>query len=220
MDAAREGDLRRVSRDDVAQIADKVPLHSPDDTDWTDELKQKTSDLSSGRWLYLILLLVLVVEQAMAVRLSYHAQPGELEAPRADGRRGPAPRRRDDARGVRWRKNYHRGHREHRAEKGRAEQTDDSKQNLFLLCLYSSVFSVSSVVNVFFPKRKRELLMNPNGVTLESEFVFRRLSESFAGFAADVWASVPKWLLLVLAAAAAGACSCASPSATRPSRPS
>ncbi len=80
VDAAREGDLRRVTRDDVAQYAEKVPMHSPDDAGWLDELKQKTTDLSSTRWLYLVILLVLVVEQAMAVRLSYHGRSNDLEA--------------------------------------------------------------------------------------------------------------------------------------------
>ncbi|MCS7270550.1 MAG: hypothetical protein NZ703_05650, partial [Gemmataceae bacterium] len=41
-------------------------------------LKQKPMDLSSGRWLYLFILLILVLEQAMAVRLSYHSRPEDV----------------------------------------------------------------------------------------------------------------------------------------------
>jgi hypothetical protein len=79
VDAQREGDLRRVHRDDVTQQAPGAAVHSPDDTGWLDELKQKQTDLSSNRWIYLIILLVLVAEQAMAVRLSYHTRPEDLE---------------------------------------------------------------------------------------------------------------------------------------------
>lgn len=79
VDANHEGDLRRANSDDIAQMSEKSPLHSPDDLNWTDALQQKPSDLSSGRWLYLMLILILVVEQLMAVRLSHHSHPGELE---------------------------------------------------------------------------------------------------------------------------------------------
>jgi hypothetical protein len=75
----REGDLRRVMKDDVTQQAPGAALHSPEDTGWMDELKQKQSDLSSNRWIYLIILLVLIAEQAMAVRLSFHTRPEDLE---------------------------------------------------------------------------------------------------------------------------------------------
>jgi hypothetical protein len=79
VDAQREGDLRRVHRDDVTQQAPGAAVHSPDDPGWLEELKQKQTDLSSNRWIYLIILLVLVAEQAMAVRLSYHTRPEDLE---------------------------------------------------------------------------------------------------------------------------------------------
>ena len=36
--------------------------------------------MSSGRWIYLVILLVLILEQAMAVRLSYHTRPEDLDA--------------------------------------------------------------------------------------------------------------------------------------------
>ena len=44
-----------------------------------DALKQKPTDMSSGRWLYLVILLVLIAEQAWAVRISYHTKPEDLE---------------------------------------------------------------------------------------------------------------------------------------------
>ncbi|MDB5312306.1 MAG: hypothetical protein JWO38_6508 [Gemmataceae bacterium] len=80
LDADREGDLRRANRDDLAQLAPNVPIHSPEDTSWVVALKQKRDDFSTRRWLYLFILLVLVAEQAMAVRLSFHTRPEDLDA--------------------------------------------------------------------------------------------------------------------------------------------
>lgn len=80
VDAQREGNLRRVSREDLAQSAPKVPVHSPDDTSWVNNLKQKRDDFSTRRWLYLFILLVLIAEQAMAVRLSFHTRPEDVES--------------------------------------------------------------------------------------------------------------------------------------------
>ena len=79
VDAAAEGDLRRTNTDDLATQTNKVPLHNTEDLGWVDEFKQKPSDLSSGRWLYLLILLVLIAEQAWAVRISYHTKPEDLE---------------------------------------------------------------------------------------------------------------------------------------------
>src|SRR5262245_48813570 len=42
--------------------------------------------------------------------------------------------------------------------------------------------------------------MNPNDTTKETEFIFRRLGDSFQQFVTDLWQSVPL-VLLVLAAA-------------------
>ena len=80
VDALAEGDLRRANTDDLATQTNKTPLHNTDDLSWVDEFKQKPSDLSSGRWLYLMLLLLLIAEQAWAVRTSYHSKPEDLEA--------------------------------------------------------------------------------------------------------------------------------------------
>jgi hypothetical protein len=80
VDALAEGDLRRANTDDLATQTNKAPLHNTEDLGWIDDLKQKPTDLSSGRWLYLLILLVLIAEQAWAVRISYHTKPEDLEA--------------------------------------------------------------------------------------------------------------------------------------------
>jgi len=80
-DTEREGDLKRTSTDDFKAAAKSVEeVHSPDDDRWLDRLEQRPSDLSSGRWIFLLILMVLVFEQAMAVRLSYHRKPDDLLA--------------------------------------------------------------------------------------------------------------------------------------------
>jgi hypothetical protein len=80
IDTAVEGDLRRANGDDLKTIAKGAEVHSPEETGWLDSLKQKQTDLSSSRWIYLMILLVLIAEQAMAVRLSHHSRPEDLEA--------------------------------------------------------------------------------------------------------------------------------------------
>jgi hypothetical protein len=79
VDALNEGDLRRANTDDLAALTNKAPLHNTEDLSWIDDLKQKPTDLSSRRWLYLMILLVLVAEQAWAVRTSYHNKPEDLD---------------------------------------------------------------------------------------------------------------------------------------------
>ena len=71
IDAVREGDLRRASRDDVLRAAAAAGVHSPADGGWLEALKNKKTDLSESAWLFAVLLLVLLAEQAMAVRLSH-----------------------------------------------------------------------------------------------------------------------------------------------------
>ncbi len=80
VDAAREGDLRRANTDDLGTWTNKAPLHNTEDLSWIDDFKQKPTDLSSRRWLYLLILLLLIAEQAWAVRISYHTRPEDLEA--------------------------------------------------------------------------------------------------------------------------------------------
>ncbi|HEY2784912.1 MAG TPA: BatA domain-containing protein [Fimbriiglobus sp.] len=85
VDTPREGDLRRAAKDDLAQYAPAmsgdnptVQLHSAADKSWTEQLKNKRRDLSDLTVLFLVLLLLLVAEQALAVRLSYHAVDDQL----------------------------------------------------------------------------------------------------------------------------------------------
>jgi hypothetical protein len=79
IDSQREGDLKRATSDDLAQNAPKVPVHSAEDSSWVNLLKQKRDDFSTRRWLYFFILLVLIAEQAMAVRLSFHTRPEDIE---------------------------------------------------------------------------------------------------------------------------------------------
>ena len=79
VDTAAEGDLRRASRDDIESAAPGALLHSPG-SGLADLLKEKKSDLSESPWFYLLILLVLIAEQAMAVRLSYHLSGNEAAA--------------------------------------------------------------------------------------------------------------------------------------------
>ena len=82
VDAQAEGDLRRAQREKLEANrfasdprAGKVHLWSPGDT--YDALKNRLPDASESPWLYLVFLLVLVAEQALAVHLSYHLRGDE-----------------------------------------------------------------------------------------------------------------------------------------------
>ena len=79
VDALAESDLRRASKEDLDSVAPNVPLHIPDDQTYASVLTEKKSDLSESIWLFLVFVIVLLVEQAMAVRLSYHTR-GERTA--------------------------------------------------------------------------------------------------------------------------------------------
>ena len=85
IDAVHEGELLRASTDDIAQQSPGVEIHAPDETDWIDKLKNKKTDLTELGWLFLVFMLVLLMEQAMAVRLSYNANADGLgnQAPSA-----------------------------------------------------------------------------------------------------------------------------------------
>jgi hypothetical protein len=109
-DTEKEGDLRRTSSDDFTAVAEGATVHAFTE-DYGRELEQRPTDMSSGRWIFLVILLVLVFEQAMAVRLSYHRKADDLEAyapsaaaamagrtavPVGDVERAPAPADPDD----------------------------------------------------------------------------------------------------------------------------
>ncbi|MFL5342230.1 MAG: BatA domain-containing protein [Gemmataceae bacterium] len=74
IDALAESDLKRASRDDLDSVAPGASLHKPGDDSLAAALKQKKTDLSESVWLFLLFMLVLAVEQAMAVRLSFHTR--------------------------------------------------------------------------------------------------------------------------------------------------
>jgi len=77
VDSQVEGDLRRTSREKLEANrfasdprAGKVSLWSPGDN--YDSLKNRIPDASESPWLYLIFLIILIAEQALAVHLSFH----------------------------------------------------------------------------------------------------------------------------------------------------
>ena len=82
VDAQAEGDLRRTAREKLEANrfaadprAGKVALWSPGDN--YDSLKNRTPDASESPWLYLVFLVILIAEQALAVHLSYHLRGSE-----------------------------------------------------------------------------------------------------------------------------------------------
>ena len=91
VDAKRESDLRRANRDDLVQAAPQAMMHSPEDAGWLDDLKNRKSDLSESGWLFLVMLLVLIGEQALASRLSFHSSAGPTDGSANAFRRDPAP---------------------------------------------------------------------------------------------------------------------------------
>jgi hypothetical protein len=79
VDTARESDLRRVSWDELGKYG---TVHAPDDGSLAN-LVDRQSDLSESAWFYLLFLLILVVEQALAVHLSFHVKGDDaLPVPR------------------------------------------------------------------------------------------------------------------------------------------
>ena len=89
VDTVTEGDLRRASRADIETAAPGAKLHSPG-SGLAELLRERRSDLSESPWLFLLLLLVLVAEQAMAVRLSYHIDGNPAAAAVQAGARATA----------------------------------------------------------------------------------------------------------------------------------
>ncbi len=94
LDSAKESDLRRAARDKLERSRAKdsragtILLRSPGDT--YEAYKNKMPDASESPWLYLFFLVILIVEQALAVHLSFHLQgneaaPGQRAAAAAGG---------------------------------------------------------------------------------------------------------------------------------------
>jgi hypothetical protein len=63
-------------------------LFSPGDP--MDVFKNREPDASESPWLYLLFILILVVEQALAVHLSFHLKGGDMAAPSARPAVAPA----------------------------------------------------------------------------------------------------------------------------------
>jgi hypothetical protein len=87
VDTEAESDLKRTERNalersvvDRAALTGTVTLHGPDNPPIE---KEKKTDLSEMPWFYLVILGVLVVEQALAVHLSFHLKGGEAPLPAA-----------------------------------------------------------------------------------------------------------------------------------------
>ena len=82
VDAAKEGNLERVERNHmtenvIAGYKDRIVFEGPNVSE--DAFFVRQSDFSESPWLYLFFLLVLVVEQALAVHLSFHLKGNEKE---------------------------------------------------------------------------------------------------------------------------------------------
>jgi hypothetical protein len=81
LDSAKESDLRRAARDKLERTrardnrAGTILLRSPGDT--YEAYKNKMPDASESPWLYLFFLIILIVEQALAVHLSFHLKGNE-----------------------------------------------------------------------------------------------------------------------------------------------
>jgi hypothetical protein len=92
VDPASESNLRRVPAEEVARNPNDAPP-TRGKIRWIDlesaqkELREQKSDLSESPWFYILILLVLVIEQALAVHLSFHVKGGEGATP------GPAAAR-------------------------------------------------------------------------------------------------------------------------------
>ena len=75
VDTAKEGNLERVERNQISdnvidKLKDRIVFEGPNLAG--DSFVARQSDFSESAWLYLIFLAVLVVEQALAVHLSFH----------------------------------------------------------------------------------------------------------------------------------------------------
>ena len=73
IDTPQEGNLRRVPREQLLEQVRDAKFYTLGSDKFTD-LKEKQEELSEGPWLYLIFMLILLAEQALAVHLSFHLQ--------------------------------------------------------------------------------------------------------------------------------------------------
>ena len=69
-----ESDLRRAAKEDLERNG--ATLRNPG-SGWGSTLADRQSDLSESAWFYLLFLVILVIEQALAVHLSFHLRGSE-----------------------------------------------------------------------------------------------------------------------------------------------
>lgn len=81
VDTTNESDLRRASRDDLEHAAAGVLVHRPDSGTLREQIGNRQTDLSESAWFFLLFLIVLVIEQALAVHLSFHLRGNEALPP-------------------------------------------------------------------------------------------------------------------------------------------
>jgi hypothetical protein len=81
VDTANESDLRRASKTELERIAPAgVKLHYVG-SGLGNDITDHKNDLSETAWLYLAFLVILVLEQALAVHLSFHLKGNEAAPP-------------------------------------------------------------------------------------------------------------------------------------------
>jgi hypothetical protein len=81
LDTTNESDLRRATRDELERAASGVIVHRPESPALREQLNDRQTDLSESAWFFLVFLIVLVVEQALAVHLSFHLKGNEALPP-------------------------------------------------------------------------------------------------------------------------------------------
>jgi hypothetical protein len=84
VDTRNESDLLRIPGDMLQESfkgarKDSITLHGP--YGWAKKQEKSQSDFSQTAWFYLIFLVILVAEQALAVHLSFHLQEGDTHLP-------------------------------------------------------------------------------------------------------------------------------------------
>jgi hypothetical protein len=65
----------------LERAASGVILHRPESPTLREQLNDRQTDLSESAWFFLVFLIVLVVEQALAVHLSFHLKGNEALPP-------------------------------------------------------------------------------------------------------------------------------------------
>jgi hypothetical protein len=84
VDTANESRLERSSSEELERLTSGSPgmltIRSPD-APLSDEVVNRHPDLAESPWPFLVFLIVLVLEQALAVHLSFHLKGGEAQLP-------------------------------------------------------------------------------------------------------------------------------------------